>query len=199
MERRDEILKKAVAYLLEEGISETTLRPLARKTGTSARLLVYHFGSKERLLAAAINEVQAHFQRFFADAFRRCNAISRKQVLMVFWKWTTRPQNLRYFRLLFEVQAVALQNPARYGPSISNTASGWLALIEKVLPPSSKRRARATLCAAVFDGLITELLATGERRRITAALEEFNRLLVTTPPARRTTGSINKRRARAKK
>jgi len=199
MERRDDILKKAVAYLLKEGISETTLRPLARKTGTSARLLVYHFGSKERLLAAAINEVQAHFQGFFADAFRRCNAIPRKQVLMVFWKWTTRPQNLRYFRLLFEVQALALQDPARYRPSISNTASGWLALIEKVLPPSRKRRARATLCAAVFDGLIIELLATGERRRITAAVEEFNRLLVTTPPARRTTGSINKRRARAKK
>ncbi len=45
------------------------------------------------------------------------------------------------------------------------------------LPANGRKRGQATLYVAVFDGLILELLATSDRRRINAAFREFNRLL----------------------
>jgi hypothetical protein len=52
-----------------------------------------------------------------------------------------------------------------------------LATIESVLPPSNDRRAKATLCAAVIDGLVLEYLATGDLHRTTQAVLLFAALL----------------------
>lgn len=176
-DRREQLLTQAVRYFLEEGVAETTLRPLAAQIGSSARLLVYHFGSKEGLLKAVMDRVQSHFQAFFADAFRRLPSPAEASALHAFWIWAIEPVNLDYFRLLFEVQALALQNPARYARYLVDSSSRWLDLIEEVLPPSKRNRERAMLCAAVFDGLLLEVLATGNRRRATAALDSFDQLL----------------------
>jgi hypothetical protein len=76
-------------------------------------------------------------------------------------------------RLLFEVQALAIQNPDVYARYLEGTSSSWLELIESALPPSKSNRATATLCAAVIDGLLLEYLGTRDRRRTTQALELF--------------------------
>jgi hypothetical protein len=95
--------------------------------------------------------------------------------MRAFWDWIVRPANLRPMRLLFEVQILALQNPKVYAHYLEGTSSSWLTLIERSLPPSKDRRAVATLCAAVIDGLLLEYLSTGDRRRTTAALDVFAR------------------------
>jgi hypothetical protein len=80
-------------------------------------------------------------------------------------------------RLLFEVQALALQNPAAYARYLKGTSSSWLELIEGSLPPGKSNRAIATLCAAVIDGLLLEYLSTGDLRRTTKALDHFATLM----------------------
>jgi len=82
-----------------------------------------------------------------------------------------------FLRLLFEVQILALQNPARYGRYLADTSRTWVGLIEQALPESERRSGLATLCAAVVDGLLLEYLATGDLRRTTAALDRFLALL----------------------
>ena len=49
MTRRNELRDNALNYFLEHGLAELSLRPLAENIGTSARLLIYHFESKEAL------------------------------------------------------------------------------------------------------------------------------------------------------
>ena len=59
MQTRKEILTdELVAYLLEHGLSDLSLRPLADALGTSARLLIYHFESKEGLLTEVLDSMQ---------------------------------------------------------------------------------------------------------------------------------------------
>lgn len=175
--RRQELLQKVLEYLLEHGVADLSLRPLAAAVGTSARLLVYHFGSKEGLVTAVMAEVQAKFQASFTAAVAGC-ALKSGHPMLAFWKVLSRPANLPTLRLLLEVQVLALQNPSQWGRYLEDTSSGWLEIIEGVLPPSKRNRTAATLCSAVIDGLILELLTTGDRRRTTAALELF-----TAPPA----------------
>jgi len=46
-ERKQELIEAIIAYLLAHGLADLSLRPLAAKSGTSSRLLIYHFESKE--------------------------------------------------------------------------------------------------------------------------------------------------------
>jgi len=57
--RRDELLEATVRYLLENGVAELSLRPLAAAIGFEGAPAVYHFGSKEQLLVEAMGLVDS--------------------------------------------------------------------------------------------------------------------------------------------
>jgi AcrR family transcriptional regulator len=178
--RREELIGRSLEYFLEHGAAGLSLRPLAAVTGTSARLLVYHFGSKDALIAAVMDEVRERLQKSFASLVAAARR-GRRSPMQAFWSWTIRPENLPYLRLLFEVQILALQNPGRYARYLKGTSTSWLEIIEGSLPPSRDRRGVATLCAAVMDGLLLEYMSTGEARRTTRALKLFDRMLARSP------------------
>src|SRR5690349_315476 len=50
--RRAELTDGALRYVLEQGLVGLSLRPLAAALGTSDRMLIYHFGSKDALVTA---------------------------------------------------------------------------------------------------------------------------------------------------
>lgn len=52
--RREELLDQVVDHVLEHGLIGLTLRPLAKAIGTSDRMLLYHFGSRDDLVTAVI-------------------------------------------------------------------------------------------------------------------------------------------------
>jgi AcrR family transcriptional regulator len=176
-ERRDVLIERALGYFLEHGVAGLSLRPLAGAIGTSARLLVYHFGSRDGLITAVMDEVRARIQKSFAASADSSRTKSSRGVLHSFWAWTTHPSNVPYLRLLFEVQVLALQKPSLYARYLEGTSSSWLRLIEASLPPSKKNRALATLCTAVIDGLLLEYLSTSDLRRTTEALNLFGHVM----------------------
>ena len=174
--RRQQLLDRSLGYLLDHGIADLSLRPLAARIGTSARLLIYHFGSREGLLTAVMDEVRARLQASFTAMSQR--TVTRKtSPLEAFWRWATAAEQIAYIRLLFEVQVLALQRPAVFGPYLERTSDTWIAAIQPALPAPIRNPETATLCAAVMDGLLLEFLATGDRRRTTRALKAFRTLL----------------------
>lgn len=174
MNRRDELRDNALDYFLDHGLAELSLRPLAEQIGTSARLLIYHFESKEKLITVVMEQVRSRVQQ---SVMKMLQAAEGEPGMESAWRWVTDADNLRYVRLLFEVQVLALQNPAVYGQFLSDTSSSWLEVIEQGLPASPERRTIATLCSAVIDGLALEYMSTGELDRTSAALQFFVRLL----------------------
>jgi AcrR family transcriptional regulator len=54
MGRREELLDAATDHVLSEGLIGLTLRPLAAALGTSDRMLIYHFESREALVSAVV-------------------------------------------------------------------------------------------------------------------------------------------------
>src|SRR5215216_6725514 len=64
---RDRLLAAAIDYVLANGFSNFSLRQLAAAIGTSHRMLIYYFGSKEGLLVAVIRSVEAAQRDFFAQ------------------------------------------------------------------------------------------------------------------------------------
>ena len=68
--RRDELISKSLDYFLRHGVAGLSLRPLAGEIDTSARMVVYHFGSKDGLITAVMDEVRARIQKSFATVMR---------------------------------------------------------------------------------------------------------------------------------
>ncbi len=193
-QKRDELVARSLDYFLAHGVAGLSLRPLAAEVGTSARMLVYHFGSKEGLVTAVMDEVRSRVQRSFVEAVGN-EGRTADRAMQSFWKWILAPRNLPLLRLLVEVQVLAAQDPGRYAHYLEGTSSSWLALIEEALPPSKDRRIIATLCAAVIDGLLLEVISTGDVRRTTKALKLFDDFLL----ARIRSASRPSRSARARR
>src|SRR5262249_38081046 len=154
-----QFLSGAVDYFVKHGVADLSLRPMAAAMGTSARMLIFHFGSKERLIQAVLGEVNARLQASFSAL------PEGGQPLKQFWLWATRPENLPYLRLMYEVQVIAIQNPKAYGHYLKKTSMDWLLIAETAMSASLRSPVMATLCIAVFDGLFLELLSTGNLAR----------------------------------
>ena len=56
---RDKLLSAVVEHFAEHGIGDTSLRGIAEAVGTSHRMLIYHFGSREGLLVEVTRTVEA--------------------------------------------------------------------------------------------------------------------------------------------
>lgn len=169
--RKAELLSASVDYLAEHGVADLSLRPMAAAIGTSARLLIFHFGSKERLVQEVMAEVQARLKASFVSMID--TSPHRVAPLKRFWHWATQPEHYPYVRLLYEVQIIAIQNPDAYGAYLQRASASWLALAEQAMSTSARTTTLATLCIAVFDGLFLELLSTGDHARTTRALDRF--------------------------
>lgn len=55
---RERLLEAAIHYVMSRGVSDLSLREIAAAIGTSHRMLIYHFGSKEGLFVAIIRAVE---------------------------------------------------------------------------------------------------------------------------------------------
>ena len=174
--RREVLLDLTIEYMLKHGVADLSLRPLAAKVGSKARLLIYHFGSKDALVSEAMIVVRDRVQKAFAAMVENGQGHTASQIIRAFWRWTTSKQHERYLRLFFEVHGLALQKPERYGRYLEGAVTSWVEMMAAVLPSRmslAKRRALATLAVSTVVGLLLDYLTSGDIKRNSQALEIF--------------------------
>jgi AcrR family transcriptional regulator len=170
--RKAMLVESLIAYLIRRGVADLSLRPMAAAVGTSARLLIFHFGSKERLLLEVLDEMQARLQRSLAGLLGE-PGVTRSAPLRQFWDWALKEPNFSQLQLIYQLHVLAAQDHKTYGKYLKRNSLSWLELVQAVLKPVQRSPALATLIVAVFDGLLIEVISTGDRRRTTAAIDEF--------------------------
>ncbi len=165
-----------VAYLAEHGLGEATLRPMADALGTSVNRLTHHFGSKAELLATALERVQS-VQKALEDAWVAAEPdLTQSQILRKWWAHLSASQpNLNLTRLGLEAAAIDATVTGIAGDVRAEQIASWRDNIERRLVASgvaaSDARVEATVIKAVFTGLTLDLLATGDRHRLSDALD----------------------------
>jgi AcrR family transcriptional regulator len=175
--RRTDLLDAIVDRVVAEGLADLSLRPLAAAVGSSPRMLLYHFGSKEALIGAVLAEASRRQVRLLETWWERSAEHDARTMLLRAWQWLTAPRHDRLLRLLFETYGLALVDRRRYAPYLRATAAGWVAPFARVLVAggfSDERAASlATLLVAVVRGLLLDVLATGDRARVDRAFRSF--------------------------
>ena len=176
IERRQELLDEVVGYLAEHGLASVSLRPIAKALGVSVNALVHHFGAKDELVVAALAraaEIQAHIEeRWLA----RQPDLTEADLLRRWWKWiNASPTNLAAVRLGIEAAALDATVSGLPGEVRADQILRWRSNIEQRLVAEGmdpeQAAVEAPLVKAMFTGLVVDLLATGERRRLTTSLE----------------------------
>jgi AcrR family transcriptional regulator len=180
--RRAKLLEAIADYVLERGLAELALRPLAQAVGTSPRILLYHFGSKEELVASALKEARARETATVETYRASMDDVPLADQLRTAWEWISASSNHRFLRLFFEVYGLSLQDPKRFPGFLEAVVSDWLPLVEASLCAGGtdpvRARALAPLIVATQRGLLLDLLATGDRQRVDRAYDQFLACLV---------------------
>lgn len=153
-----------MAEVAEHGLSDRSLRDIAGSVDSSHRMLLYHFGSREGLVAAIVEEVESR-QRELLVALS-ADATSAGELVMALWRQVSANEMLPFVRLFFECVA------ASGGKGLTDP---W---IEVAGPVSEAVGAdfdpdEIRLGVAVTRGLLIDVLATGDVEAATRSVSKF--------------------------
>ena len=170
--REAELLDRAYAWVLEHGLSDLSLRPLAAEIGSSPRVLLFLFGSKEELVRRILGRARQ-------DELGRLSELPAGADLgaavLETWAWLSDPGHDQLLRVWVEAYARSLVDAdGPWGEFARATVEDWLGVLGRAQPTAERRTARGrdrrTLALAVLRGALLDLLATGDRARVGAAV-----------------------------
>jgi AcrR family transcriptional regulator len=168
----------AYHYATHNGLAELSLRPLAAAVGSSPRVLLFLFGSKDQLLRALLARARQD-QLTLLERMRMESApADLAAAVRNLWRWLAAPAHRPLLALWFEAYAQSLRQP--HGPwdgFARHTVEDWLTELARAQTPARRRStigtAERTLALAVMRGVLLDLLATGDHERTTAAMESY--------------------------
>lgn len=174
--QRDRLLSAALDYARDNASPDFSLRALAAAIGTSHRMLVYHFGSREGLLIEIVRAFEAE-QCARMTALLEDDSRPLKERLNQLWRGFCAPEMHPREKLFFEVYAYALQGRDETREFLLELVEAWLAPLETVaarigVDPDAQH-ASARLFLAVTRGLLFSLLASGNLRDVEETMEHF--------------------------
>jgi AcrR family transcriptional regulator len=178
-DRRRRTLASAADYVLEHGLEGLSLRPLAAALGTSTRMLLYDFESKEKL----VDEVLAEIRRRLAERLAELQAGAvQAATLAEIWGWVSAEERAPFMRVFFETHVHALSHPEAHAGRGRPMIDDWLRFLESRWEPEPLEPATATLFVAVIRGLLLDRLTATDPERVDAALRRFTALLESEVP-----------------
>ena len=188
--RPGELRDAIVRYLIKHGLAGLSLRPLAKALGCTPRVLLYHFGSKEKMVA----EVLAQVRQRQRATYNQIEAANFAEACRAIWKLMSAPDSEPLFRLFFEIYGVALRHPRRYRIFLRDTMEDWLGLIADELcregHPHAQARAFATIVLAGLRGFMLDFCTTHDRKRLDHAVKLWLGALDSMLPARGSAGGV---------
>jgi AcrR family transcriptional regulator len=178
---RARLLEAAIDYVVDHGMTDLSLRRLAAELGTSHRMLIHHFGSREGLWVAIVREVERRQLDMLGDVMPD-PTLGYADAMRAWWRHISDPSLWPNERLFFEVYGQALQGRPHAAELLDGIVDNWLGpateMGEAMGLSHATAEAAARLGIAVTRGLLLDLLATGEREKVDAALEHWIELNV---------------------
>ena len=173
---RERLLAGAIEHVSQHGVGEISLRGLAAALGTSHRMLLYHFGSREALLIEVIRAVEEQQREALRLILEQEADAPPAEIMRRMWARVADPALWPNERLFFEVYAQALQGSPHALPLLDGIVDAWVEPMAALVAPerpAAEARAEARLAVAVVRGLLLDLLATGDREAVDAAMERY--------------------------
>src|SRR5215472_4981518 len=162
------LLDRIADRVVARGLAGLSLRPLARAVGSSPRVLLYYFGSKERMLLKVLGRVRERQRETYAR-MKSANFATPADACRAIWQHMSSPQYERLFRMSVEAYSMALRNPRRFGNFLRSGVEDWLEFLAAPLIAKGhsreEARAHASIILAGFRGFMLDYCASRDRAR----------------------------------
>ena len=166
---KQQLLDACTEYALEHGLPDR-VEPLAEASGASARMLLYHFGTRDDLLRAILRSARQRQLDMFGGLLEARAGEVYTVTLRRAWTRMTGPGGQPYLRMFGQLRQSTEQ---QLWPDFRRLATtDWLRPLEEGLG-SIGRSDAATLVLAVIRGLLMDLDATGDTARTDQAFHDF--------------------------
>jgi AcrR family transcriptional regulator len=180
--RQTELLEAAYQYALAHGLADLSLRPLAEAIGSSPRVLLFLFESKDGLLRALLARARADELALLERARQPERPVGLVPAVERVWTWLAAKEHRPLLRLWAEAYTRSLVQPdGAWAGFARATVEDWLGVLAGFQPPAERDSedgaTRRTLALAVLRGALLDLLATDDEERLTAAVEHQLALL----------------------
>ena len=173
--RQDELLELAYQYALQHGLADLSLRPLASAIGSSPRVLLFLFGSKDGLVRALLARARAAELALLDHISREGKPRDFADIILTTWGWLATKEHRPLLVLWAEAYARSLTEPdGPWAGFARQTVEDWLGVLATGQPANRRRSAAGaaerSLALAVLRGSLLDLLATDDLDRTTAAV-----------------------------
>lgn len=156
---KEAMLQAMVGHVLQHGVADASLRPLARAAGTSDRMLIYHFGSKEQLIGAILVELATMVGVMLETQFAAKPAKTRQACLDVVARITRSPEMRPVIRIWMQVLAASAAGETAYLETGRKIVERLIAWVEGHLPegdPAPVQTAR-TMMVLIEGAVVLDL------------------------------------------
>ncbi|MBB4744507.1 AcrR family transcriptional regulator [Actinoplanes octamycinicus] len=177
--RRTELLELAYGYVRRHGLTDLSLRPLAAEIGSSPRVLLFLFGSKDglvRALLARARQDELALLRQLREQSPPAGGLTAAGDRV--WAWLSDPAHRPLLIMWLEAYAHSLVDPeGPWSRFAADTVADWLDVLAAAQPAAERDTpealARRTALLAILRGALIDLLATGDEPRTTAAVHQY--------------------------
>ena len=166
---RQRLLERVIDEAASNGLADRSLRDVAAAIGSSHRMLHYHFGSRDGLVAAIVHEVESRQRLLLAELAK--TTTDPGDLVLALWARLSTAEMLPYVRLFFEcIASTAVTTTAerhltdpwlRSGAAVAATIGADVDMVD------------LQLGVAVTRGLLIDVLTTGDATPATKALERY--------------------------
>lgn len=153
--RRELLAERATDYALEHGLIGLSLRPLAAELGTSDRMLLYHFASKDDLVATVLrvsNDRSIAAMEALPPGSDVADAVRR------LWQASREGQLEQCQRLYVEAAALGLFGQEPYASVVKQANDRWMAALARRLEAAGCRPERSGRLANLVESVMVGLL-----------------------------------------
>jgi AcrR family transcriptional regulator len=173
--KADELLGRIIEIVRRTGLAGFSLDTLAPQLGTSSRMLVYYFGSKDELLGRIVYALRNDI----VDAFESQPTGTIIDAVDLWWNhYRTNLTDMQFF---FHLATRSFEEPDKFAEFSSTAVDLWVSYfhrsLQEVARTDGEAHALARLVLATLRGLMADLLITADVQRVEESLTEFKSLL----------------------
>lgn len=148
------MLRAALDVAFDEGLSGVSFGRVAKRLGTSDRMVVYYFPTKDDLVTEVVMAMGAQLQGTLAEAFTD-RVDDHRELVRLAWPVVTTSAADRVFALFFEANGLATAGRQPFADLVPQLVELWIAWVSGFIDGSEDhQRAEAEAVIALVDGLL---------------------------------------------
>jgi AcrR family transcriptional regulator len=170
-QKKQELLEQCLAAAIEAGEFDSSINTIAKRIGTSGRMLVYHFGSKQELERQLIGLLETRLREklwsFQSVSIEEAKCLA--EPLLEMWSHLTSPAMHGWLKLTMELNQRAIQGDSETQRFIEQESQKWVDYLANL----TNDRMAALSLFHLFQGAILDFLTTGNAQRGQQTIKAF--------------------------